>query len=254
MLQIKNLTVKIEDKVILNKIQLVFNNWWIYFLLGKNWSGKSSLAQTIAWNSKYQIIEWEIFLNWNNLNSLTPDERSKSGIFLSFQNIPEIPGIKLKEFLRVIYNFSMKARNPDFRDITPFLFGKFVMQYLESLNIPKTFLDRDLNVGFSGWEKRKIELLQIKLLDPKIIILDEIDSGLDIDAFKIVANELVNIKKPSNTLIFITHNFDLVDYMDVNWVFILEKWELVDSGWKELIDKIKKEWYCEYCKQKGISF
>lgn len=248
MLQINNLGVEVENKKILENLTLDFEIGKTYFLLGKNGSGKSSLAFALAGHPKYKIVSWEINLDWKSLNKLTPDERNKLGIFLSFQNTPEIPGINLWEYLRIIYNNFLTYNNPNSKPISPFLFTRLIEKFLIELNISKNFLDRDLNVGFSGGEKRKIELLQIKLLNPKYIILDEIDSGLDIDAFKIVAGELQKLKNNDNTLIFITHNFGLLEYVNASWVFVLENWKLVDSWWIELAQKIQKEWYCWYCK------
>jgi len=247
MLKIKNISVSINEKNIIEDVSIDFKLGKTYFLLGKNGSGKSSLVFSIAWHPKYIIQNGLIEIEGKNINKSSPDERNKMGIFLSFQNIPEIKWIRLGEYLRIIYNNSESSKNPAFKSISPFLFKKFIIQFLQELNIPENFLDRDLNVWFSWWEKRKIELLQIKLLKPKYIILDEIDSWLDIDAFKIVADNLVKIKREDNTLIFITHNFNLLDYIKVDWVFVLERWKLIDSGWQELVEKIKKYGYCSYC-------
>lgn len=247
MLKLENLSVDIGNKKIVEDINISFELGKIYFLLWRNWSGKSSLAFSISWHPKYEITNWEISLDWKIINSLSPSEKSKSWIFLSFQNVPEIPWIKLSEYLRTIYNISLQKKDNNIKPISPFLFKRFIKNYLEELNISENFLDRDLNVWFSWWEKRKIELLQIKLLNPKYIILDEIDSGLDIDAFKIVASNLAKIKNENNTLIFITHNFNLLDYINIDSVFVLEKWKLIDSWNQGLVEKIKKFGYCNYC-------
>lgn len=151
------------------------------------------------------------------------ERANMAGIFLSFQNVPEIPGVKLLEYLRTIYNENQKVRHPENKPMSPFVFKRFVTGLVSELSLDEAFLDRDLNVGFSGGEKRKIELLQIKLLNPRYIILDEIDSGLDIDAFKVVASELAKLKNTKNTLIFITHNFELLEYVDVDGVYVLEE-------------------------------
>lgn len=247
MLEIKNINISVDKKSILEDVSINFEIWKTYFLLWKNWSWKSSLALTIAWHPKYNITSWEINLDWIKITNLAPDERNKLWIFLTFQNVPEIKWIKLLEYLRTIYNNAQSTKNPEFKPVSSFLFKRFLKQFLDELNISEEFLSRDLNVWFSWGEKRKIELLQIKLLNPKYIILDEIDSWLDIDAFKIVANNLAKIKNKENTLIFITHNFNLLDYISVDWVFVLEKWELIDSWWQELVEKIKKYGYCTYC-------
>ena len=247
MLEVNNITVKIWEKEIVRNMDISFEKWKTYFLLWKNWSGKSSLAFTIAWHPKYAIENWNILLDWIDISNMKPDERSKSWIFLSFQNVPEIRWIKLSEYLRTIYNSSPDFIKSWLKPLSPFIFKRFIQKNMQELSINESFLDRDLNVWFSWWEKRKIELLQIKLLNPKYIILDEIDSWLDIDAFKIVAKNLASMKTPENTLIFITHNFNFVDYAQVDEVFVLDKWRLIDSWSTELIEKIKKNWYCSYC-------
>ncbi|EKE29971.1 MAG: FeS assembly ATPase SufC [uncultured bacterium (gcode 4)] len=247
MLEIKNLKVDINNKDIINGISLSFSKWKTYFLLGKNGSWKSSLAFTIAWHPKYRVSSWDIVLSWRVITNAKPEERSKMWIFLSFQSVPEIRWIKLGEYLRTIYNSALTSKNHEAKWLSSFLFKRFITKYLNELSISEAFLERDLNVGFSWWEKRKIELLQIKLLNPEFIILDEIDSGLDIDAFKIVAKNLSEMKTPENTLIFITHNFNLLDYTAVDEVFVMDKGALIDSWKIELIENIKKNWYCGYC-------
>lgn len=247
MLQIKKLSCSVEWKMILKAIDIDFELGKTYFLLWKNWSWKSSLSFTIAWHPKYKVESWDILLDEISLKELSPDKINSLGIFLSFQNIPEIPWIKLKEFLRTIYNYSAKNKNPEEKDISPFMFSRIIKKYLDELSIPEWFLDRDLNVWFSWWEKRKIELLQIKLLKPKYVIFDEIDSWLDIDAFRIVSQNIGKMKDENTTFIFITHNFNLMEFVDVDYVYVLEKWQLADKWWKELADKIKVNGYCSYC-------
>lgn len=262
MLRIKKLEVIVsskisENKKILNWVSLEFEIWKNYCLLWKNWSGKSTLSSVLMWSPKYEIIWGEISITLNigqaqsitstdnklNLLELSPEERSKAWIFLSFQNVPEISWIKLIEYLRIIYNISLKNSNPTFKDLSPFVFKRFIKKYLLELNIDEKFLVRDLNVGFSWWEKRKIEILQMKLINPKYIILDEIDSGLDLDAFKSVANELKKISSSENTLIIITHYFKILDYIGVDKVYVLKDWK-VDKEWgKELIKNIIENWF-----------
>jgi Fe-S cluster assembly ATP-binding protein len=158
------------------------------------------------------------------------DERSAAGIFLSFQNIPEIKGVKLSEYLRTIFNISSKNSNEDFTELSPFMFKRFIKSHLAQLQIEEAFLERDLNVGFSGGEKRKIEILQMKLIGPKYIILDEIDSGLDLDAFKTVATMLQSLSSPENSIIIITHYFTILDYIDVDTVFVMKAGQVVKEG------------------------
>ena len=235
MLKIENLTVQIKGKEILKNISFDFELWKNYCILWKNWSWKSSLAMSIAWNPKYEITTWDIKIDNNSIKDLTADERSKLGIFLTFQNIPEIPWVKLFEFLKNIYD--VRQEKP-----TSFIsFKKIIEPLIEELWIEKDFLRRDLNVGFSGWEKRKIEVLQIKLLSPKVIILDEIDSWLDVNAVKQVSELLKQTNSENNTFIIITHLFEMLEGLPIEKVLILEKWNIKEIGDNNLMNKIKKE-------------
>ena len=237
MLTIKNLSVKISDKEILKDISLNFELGKNYCILGQNGSGKSSLAMTIMWNPKYSIDSWVLSIEKKNINDLTPNERAKLWIFLAFQHIPEIKGVKVFEFLRSIYD----AKNGT---TTSFLgFKKIIEPMIIELNIDKEFLRRDLNVGFSGGERRMLEILQLKLLEPKYIFLDEIDSGLDIDAIASTAKILSNINNQKNSLIFITHAFKIIEHIQIDEVFVLEKGTLKTKWDKKLIEKIKKDWF-----------
>ena len=235
MLQIKNLSVKVGEKPILNQISFDFETGKNYCILGKNGSGKSSLAMTLAGNPKYEISEGELLLDGQNLTEMSPDERNKAGIFLTFQNIPEIPGVKLFEFLKTIYD--ARAKKPS----TFLEFKKIIEPLMAELEIEKAFLWRDLNVGFSGGEKRKIEVLQIKLLKPKVIILDEIDSGLDVNAVKQVAELLKAVNTGGNSFIVITHLFEMLQELPLEKILILEQGKIKAIGGRELMEQIRKE-------------
>ena len=235
MLKLENLSVQIKGKEILKNISFDFELWKNYCILGKNWSWKSSLAMSIAWNPKYEIVAWDIKLDSTSLKSLTADERSKLWIFLTFQNVPEIPWVKLFEFLKNIYD--VRQEKP-----TTFIsFKKIIEPLIEELWIDKEFLRRDLNVGFSWWEKRKIEVLQIKLLKPQVIILDEIDSWLDVNAVKLVSELLKETNSENNTFIIITHLFEMLEGLPIEKVLIIDKWEIKGIGDNKLMEKIKKE-------------
>lgn len=235
MLQIKNLSVKVGEKPILNQISFDFETGKNYCILGKNGSGKSSLAMTLAGNPKYEISKGELLLGGHSLKEMSPDERNKAGIFLTFQNIPEIPGVKLFEFLKTIYD----ARNE--RPSTFLEFKKIIEPLMAELEIEKAFLWRDLNVGFSGGEKRKIEVLQIKLLKPKVIILDEIDSGLDVNAVRQVAELLKAVNTEENSFIVITHLFEMLQELPLEKILILEQGQIKAIGGRELMEQIRKE-------------
>ena len=235
MLKITNLSAQVENKEILHSISFNFQSGKNYCILGKNGSGKSSLAMLITGNPKYEITDGTIELDGQVLNEMSPDERARAGIFLTFQNIPEIPGVKLFEFLKSIYD--AKAEIPS----TFLSFKKIIEPLMQELEIPKDFLWRDLNVGFSWGEKRKIEVLQIKLLNPKYIILDEIDSGLDVNAVRQVAELLETTNTPDNSFIIITHLFEMLQNLPLEQVLVLEKGVIKQVWGRELIEKVKKD-------------
>jgi len=241
MIEIKDLKVNVEEKEILKWISLNFEIWKNYLILGKNGSWKSSLANFLMWNPVYKYVSWEVLIDSMDLNSLKTNERSNVWIFLSFQNVPEIEWVNLGEYLRVIYNNHLKVTNKDIKPLSPFVFKRFLRKYLDELEINENFLNRDLNVWFSWWEKRKIELLQAKLLEPKYIILDEIDSGLDIDAFKVVANLISKLNNENNSIIMITHQFNIIKYINFDKVYVLKDGK-VDKSWgNELVEEILKK-------------
>ncbi len=236
MLSIKNLSISVWEKEILNQISYDFELWKNYCILWKNWSWKSSLAMALMWNPRYEITEWEIVLDGEKISELSPDKRAKLWIFLAFQNIPEIPWVKLFEFLKWVYDNAVKT--------TTFMeFKKLIESILEELQLSKDFLWRDLNVGFSGWERRKLEILQMKLLNPKYIILDEIDSWLDVDAFKVVAELLKSMSTKENSFIIITHIFTILDYLNIDETMVLEHGKVVETWWWEIAKRIKESWF-----------
>ena len=236
MLSVKNLSVSVGDREILNQISCDFDLGKNYCILWKNGSWKSSLAMTLMWHPKYNVTSWEITLDSEDLLKLSPDKRAKLWIFLAFQNIPEIPWVKLFEFLKWVYDNAVKT--------TTFMeFKKIIEPILDELQLSKDFLWRDLNVGFSWWERRKLEILQMKLLSPKYIILDEIDSGLDVDAFKVVAEMLKSLSTDQNSFIIITHIFTILEYISVDETIVLEKWKIVEKWWWEIAKRIKENWF-----------
>lgn len=240
MITIDNIEVSAGEVEIIKWVSLQFEPGKNYCLLWKNGSGKSTLSSVLMWHPKYEVTAGEITINWEDLIEMEPNERSQAGIFLSFQNIPEIKWVKLSEYLRTIFNISAKNDNEEFTELSPFMFKRFVKSHLEELQIEEAFLERDLNVGFSGGEKRKIEILQMKLIGPKYIILDEIDSGLDLDAFKTVATMLQSLSSPENSIIIITHYFTILEYINVDKVFVMKSGKVVKEGGKELVEEIKE--------------
>jgi len=240
MIDIQNIEVSAGDVEIIKGVSLNFQQGKNYCLLWKNGSWKSTLSSVLMGHPKYEVISGGITIDWEDLIDMEPDERSRAGIFLSFQNIPEIKWVKLSEYLRTIFNISAKSDNEDFTELSPFMFKRYIKSHLAELHIDEAFLDRDLNVGFSWGEKRKIEILQMKLIGPKYIILDEIDSGLDLDAFKTVATMLQSLSSPENSIIIITHYFTILDYIDVDKVFVMKSGKVVKEGGKELVEEIKE--------------
>jgi len=240
MIKIKKLRVWVENKEILKWINLEFELWKNYCLLWKNWSGKSTFSSFLMGHPKYKLISWEITIDWENLFDLNPEKRSVKWLFLSFQNVPEIKGIKLSEYLRTIYNIHLQNTSPETMKLSPFIFKRFIKKYLDELNIDEEFLNRELNVWFSWWEKRKIEILQMKLIWPKYIILDEIDSWLDLDAFKSIAEILKQLSNENNCLIIITHYFKILDYIDVDRVYVMKDGKIVKKWDIKLVKKISE--------------
>ncbi|MEI7477460.1 MAG: hypothetical protein WCJ81_02835 [bacterium] len=195
------------------------------------------MALTLMGHPAYNVTQGKILLQQDDetidILALSPDERAKKGIFLAFQTIPEIKGIKLFEFLRTIYNAKMDKKE------TFLSFKKIIEPLLAELGIDKEFLWRDLNVGFSGGERRKVEILQIRLLQPTYIILDEVDSGLDVDAFRAVASLMKAVNNDENTFIIITHYFTILEYIPIDWVYVLQDGKLISQGEKKIADAIR---------------
>jgi len=246
MIKIKNLSIKVNNKKILDNLSLDFKKGKNYLILWKNGSSKSSLVSFLMWNPVYEKIDWEVFIDSQDLLQMEANERSMNWLFLSFQSVPEIPWIKLSEYLRTIYNVHLKNKDVDDnlkKWISPFLFSKFIKTYLEELNIQLEFLQRDLNVWFSWWEKRKIELLQARLLDSKYIILDEIDSWLDMDAFKVVWESIKKIDSSKNSIIVITHNLKMLDFINFDEIIVLKNWKIDKKWWLEIIKEIEEKWF-----------
>jgi len=237
MLQIKNLSVNIQNKEIINNVSLSFQKGKNYCLLGKNGSWKSSLAMTIMWHPDYEINNWDIHIDAESILELDPHQRAKKWIFLAFQAIPEIKWVKLFEFLRSIYSAKTWTER------TFLKFKKHIVPLMQELHIDPEFLRRDLNVWFSGGERRKIEILQLKLLDPTYIFLDEIDSWLDVDAFKAVTELLKTTNTKENTFIIITHYFTILEHIPVDEVHVLESGQIKQSGWPEIVSQIQLKWF-----------
>lgn len=235
-LEVKNLFVKIKKNQILKNINLEFEKGKVNILLGKNGSGKSTLLNSIMGYPEINITKGQIFLKGENITKLEPNERAKKGIFLAFQNPPEIEGITILSFLKNSYN-AIKNKN---LDITQFV--KILNKKMKELNLNEEFRNRYLNFGFSGGEKKKFEILQMLLFEPKYIFLDEIDSGLDINSVKLVNKILKKlIEKKKSSITIITHNEKMIEDLKVDNVFVFEKGKLKEKGNEKILKKIHKE-------------
>ncbi len=240
MLELKNYSVSVGEKSVLQSMDIQFLPGKIYFIVGKNGSGKSSLVMSMMGYPQYRLTEGVILLDGVDISQSDIAERARSGMFLALQNIPEIPGIKLGEFLRTIFNEKLKREGAEVKPMTPFVFRRFLGQKLQKLGLPEAFLDRDLNVGFSGGEKRRIEMLQIEILSPRYILVDEIDSGLDIDAFKAVATSLAACSTTERALIVVTHNYRLAEYLLPDQVVVIDAGKIAEIGSIALLREVEK--------------
>ncbi len=241
MLEIKNLKAQIEDKTILNGVNLKVNKGEVHAIMGPNGSGKSTLSSVIAGNEDYEVSSGSITYEGDDLLEMAPEERSHRGVFLSFQYPVEIPGLSVSNFIKTAINEKRKAFGQE--NISAKELLQLFKEKCELLNIDKEYLSRSLNEGFSGGEKKRNEIFQMALMEPKLSILDETDSGLDIDALKIVANGVNSLKSSSNSIILITHYQRLLNYIIPDFVHILKDGKIVMSGDKSLAHKLEKEGY-----------
>ena len=239
MLVLDHISVSVWEKEIIHDLSFTFDHGQTYALLGENGSGKSSLSFALFHHPRYTTTG-QVSLLGKSLDGLSPDILSEQGMFLSFQSVPEIPGIRLIEYLRTIYTRHFTLKNPDTKAPSAFVFRRMVEKLLPEYGIDAKFLDRDLYVGFSGWEKRRIEMLQIALLDPSVICLDEIDSGLDIGAIEMLATHIEKWRSMSKLIIIISHNFHLLDSIKVDKVIIMKSWQIDRHGWQEMIEAVRK--------------
>jgi Fe-S cluster assembly ATP-binding protein len=241
MLSIKNLHASIEDKDILKGLSLEIKAGEVHAIMGPNGAGKSTFASIVAGNENYEVSEGTIELDGEDISELAPEERAHKGVFLSFQYPVEIPGVSVTNFMRTAINESRKAKGLEDMPANEML--KLIREKSELLEIDRKFLSRSLNEGFSGGEKKRNEIFQMAMLEPKLAILDETDSGLDIDALRIVANGVNKLKNKDNAVIVITHYQRLLEYIVPDFVHVLMNGKIVKSGGKELALELEEKGY-----------
>lgn len=241
MLRINNLKASVEGKEILKGINLEVKPGEVHAIMGPNGSGKSTLASVLAGREEYEITDGQIEFLGINLLELSPEERAREGVFLAFQYPVEIPGVTTTNFLKTAVNEIRKAKGLDPLDAVQFL--TLMKEKMKLVNIDQSLLSRSLNEGFSGGEKKRNEIFQMAMLDPKLAILDETDSGLDIDALRIVSNGVNQLKRKDNATILITHYQRLLDYIVPDYVHVLYKGKIVKSGTKELALELEEKGY-----------
>ena len=248
MLKITNLHAHIDEKSILKGINLDIKAGEVHAIMGPNGSGKSTLASVIAGKEEYEVEKGEIKLEGQNIDELSVEERAHKGIFLSFQYPVEIPGITVTNFIKTSLNETRKAKG--LQDMPAKEMLKLIREKSELLEIDRKFLSRSLNQGFSGGEKKRNEIFQMAMLEPKLAILDETDSGLDIDALRIVANGVNKLKSEDNAVLIITHYQRLLDYIVPDYVHVLYNGKIVKSGTKELAFELEEKGY-DWIKQEA---
>ena len=250
MLKIKNLHAKVGDLKILKGINLEIHPGEVHAIMGPNGSGKSTLSSVIAGKEEYEITRGEILFEGEDLTEFEAEERAHKGVFLSFQYPVEIPGVSVTNFMRTSINANRKARGLEDMPANEML--KMIREKSELLEIDRKFLSRSLNEGFSGGEKKRNEIFQMAMLEPKLSILDETDSGLDIDALRIVANGVNKLKSSENATLVITHYQRLLDYIVPDFVHVMYNGRIVKSGGKELALELEEKGYVWIKEEVGV--
>ena len=254
LLEVKNVHARVEEKEILKGLNITINTGEVHAIMGPNGSGKSTLSKVIAGHPSFQLTEGEIQYNINgklkDLSELEPYERSRQGIFLGFQYPVEIPGVSNLNFLLETYNAACKAQGAPIMEEEEFRI--FLKKKLELLEMNDSFLDRSVNTGFSGGEKKKNEILQLLTLNPRLALLDETDSGLDIDALKIVSKGVNSFKSKYNAVVLVTHYQRLLNYIVSDFIHVLYQGRIIKTGGKELALTLEEKGYDWVIKESGM--
>lgn len=241
LLEIKDLQVSINDNEILKKLNLTVNKGEIHAIMGPNGSGKSTFSKVLAGHPAYSVLGGDILFNGSSILDLDPEERSHLGIFLAFQYPIEIPGVSNEDFLRLAYNSKQKFYNKP--EVDPLEFLSIINEKLKFVNMSPLFLSRNVNEGFSGGEKKRNEILQMVLLDSELAILDETDSGLDIDALKTISMGINKFMNSSKSIILITHYQRLLDYIKPDYVHVMQSGKIIKTGSAELAKELESKGY-----------
>jgi Fe-S cluster assembly ATP-binding protein len=241
LLEIKNLQVSINDNEILKNLNLTINKGEIHAIMGPNGSGKSTFSKVLAGHPTYSVLNGDILFKGSSILDLEPEERSHLGIFLAFQYPIEIPGVSNEDFLRIAYNAKQKFYNKP--EVDPIEFLTIISDKLKLVNMSPLFLNRNVNEGFSGGEKKRNEILQMILLDSELSILDETDSGLDIDALRVISNGINNFMNPDKSIILITHYQRLLDYINPTYVHVMQNGRIVKTGSADLAQELESKGY-----------
>jgi len=241
LLEIKNLHAGIDGKEILKGLNLQVDKGKVHAIMGPNGSGKSTLAKVLAGHPNYEVMQGEILYEGKNLLELEPDERAKEGIFMAFQYPIEIPGVSNSQFLRLAYNVKMKHLGQE--ELDPLEFNDYLKEKAKVVEMSSDFFKRSVNEGFSGGEKKRNEILQMAVLEPKLAVLDETDSGLDIDALRIVAGGVNKLRDSEKAIILVTHYQRLLNYIQPDFVHVLANGKIVKEGGKELALELEEKGY-----------
>ncbi len=240
-LSVRDLAAEVDGTPILKGVNLEVKAGEVHAIMGPNGSGKSTFSKVLAGHPAYEVTGGEVIFQGENLLEMEPEERARAGVFLAFQYPLEIPGVSNLDFLRVAYNSRRKQQGLE--ELDSFDFDELIQEKLEVVKMNPAFLSRSLNEGFSGGEKKRNEILQMALLEPKVAILDETDSGLDIDALKIVADGVNQLTNPQNATILITHYQRLLNYIVPNFVHVMAQGQIITSGGKELALELESRGY-----------
>ena len=241
LLEVRDLTAKIDERTILKGITLTVRAGEVHAIMGPNGSGKSTFAKVLSGHPSYQITCGEVLFEGRNLLELPPEERARAGVFLGFQYPIEVPGVTNSSFLRLAYNTVQGARGAD--ELDPLEFDDLVREKMKLLEMDPAFLDRSVNAGFSGGEKKRNEILQMSLLAPRLAILDETDSGLDIDALRVVANGVNKLHTPDIGLVLVTHYQRLLNYIEPDYVHVMDGGRIIKTGDKSLALELESRGY-----------